>query len=124
LVAPIVSTPFLTLILGFRAFLAYIERMTIDDVRRLIEPDKDALRARGVTALYVFGSVARGEAERASDVDVIVDYDPSSDFNLIDLSAVHRHLSARSGVNVDVVTRNGIHRRIRDGVLGEAVRIM
>jgi len=98
--------------------------MTIDDVRRLIEPDKDALRARGVTALYVFGSVARGEAQRASDVDVIVDYDPSSDFNLIDLSAVHRHLSARFGGNVDVVTGNGIHRRIRDSVLGEAVRIM
>ncbi len=98
--------------------------MTLDDVRRLIELDKDALRARGVTALYVFGSVVRGEAEPASDVDVIVDYDPKSDFSLIDLSAIHRHLTARFGVNVDVVTRNGIHRRIRDDVLSEAVRIM
>jgi uncharacterized protein len=112
------------LTLGFRAFLAYIKRMTLDDVRRLIEPDKDALRARGVTALYVFGSVVRGEAEPTSDVDVIVDYDPNSDFSLIDLSAIHRQLTARFGVNVDVVTRNGIHRRIRDGVLSEAVRIM
>jgi len=27
-------------------------------------------------------------------------------------------------VNVDVVTRNGIHRRIREDVLSEAVRVM
>jgi predicted nucleotidyltransferase len=90
----------------------------------LIEPDKEALRARGITALYVFGSVARGETARTSDVDVIVDYDPKSDFSLMDLSAVHRYLSARFGVNVDIVTRDGIHRRIRDDVLSEAVRIM
>jgi predicted nucleotidyltransferase len=68
--------------------------------------------------------VARGEGRPGSDVDIIVDYDPGSNFNLIDLSAVHRRLSARLGVNVDVVTRDGIHRRIREDVLKEAVRIM
>ena len=98
--------------------------MTLDDVRRLLEPDQGALRARGVTALYVFGSVAREEADRTSDVDLMVDYDPESNFNLIDLVAIRRQLSARLGVDVDVVTRNGIHRRIRDRVLGEAVRVM
>ena len=98
--------------------------MTVDDVRRLLEPDRSALRARGITALYVFGSVARQQAGRTSDVDLLVDYDPHSDFNLIDLSAIRRHLSSRLGVNVDVVTRNGIHRRIRDRVLGEAVQVL
>jgi uncharacterized protein len=98
--------------------------MTIDDLRRLLQPDQVALRARGVTALYVFGSVAREQAEPRSDVDLIVEYDPKSDFNLIDLAAIRRQLSTRLGVKVDVVTRNGIHRRIRDRVLGEAVRIM
>jgi hypothetical protein len=98
--------------------------MTIDDLRRLLEPDHSALRARGVIALYVFGSVARDEATRTRDVDLIVDYDPQSNFNLIDLAAIRRQLSDRLGVVVDVVTRNGIHRRIRDRVLGEAVRVM
>src|SRR5215467_10849195 len=98
--------------------------MTVDDVRRLLEPDRSALRARGVTALYVFGSVARAETRDTSDVDLIVDYDPNSNFNLIDLSAIRRQVSARLGVDVDVVTRNGIHRRIRERVLGEAVRVM
>jgi hypothetical protein len=98
--------------------------MTLDDVRRLIEPDAGALRVRGVTALYVFGSMARNEDGRPNDVDLIVDYDPHSNFNLIDLSAIGRHLSDRLGLKVGVVTRNGIHRRIHDRVLGEAVRVM
>lgn len=98
--------------------------MTVHDLRRLIEPDHSALRARGVIALYVFGSVAREEPKRTSDIDLIVDYDPKSNFNLIDLVAIRRQLADRLGVEVDVVTRNGIHRRIRDRVLGEAVRVM
>ena len=97
--------------------------MTFDDLRRLLEPERDALRAQGVTALYVFGSVARGEATATSDVDFLVDYDPSSGFNLIDLSGVHLQLSKRLGTDVDVVTRDGIHRRIKDRVLKEAVRV-
>ena len=58
----------------------YILPMTFDDLRRLLELERDALRAQGVTALYVFGSVARGEATPASDVDVMIDYDSASGF--------------------------------------------
>jgi predicted nucleotidyltransferase len=97
--------------------------MTFEELRRLIEPERNALHAQGVTALYVFGSVARGEATRDSDIDVLVDYDPASGFNLFDLSGLHLQLSKRLGANVDVVTRDGIHRRIKDRVLKEAVRI-
>ena len=97
--------------------------MNLSDLRRLIMPETDALHARGVTAIYVFGSLARGEAGPESDVDLIVDYDPASSFNLFDLAGVHRRLSERLGVNADVVTRDGIHRRIRDRVLNEAVRV-
>ena len=104
--------------------MRYNLAMTPEDLRRLIEPEATPLRTRGVTALYVFGSVARGEARSTSDVDIIVDYDPESDFNLIDLAGVRRRLAERLGVEVDVVTRAGIHRRIRDKVREEAVRVL
>jgi predicted nucleotidyltransferase len=109
--------------LGFQLALAYSYLMKLSDLHRLIMPEREALHARGVTAIYVFGSLARGEAGPESDVDLIVDYDPASGFNLFDLAGVHRSLSERLGVKVDVVTRGGIHRRIRDRVLKEAVRV-
>ena len=68
---------------------------TLNELRHLIEPEWDTLRARGVTALYVFGSVARDQATAVSDVDILVDYDPTSDFNLFDLAGVQRRLAAR-----------------------------
>jgi predicted nucleotidyltransferase len=97
--------------------------MTPDEIRRLIEPEGRALRARGVTALYVFGSTVAGNAQPESDVDIVVEYDRESSFNLIDLSGVRRQLSARLGVDVDVVTQEGLHRRIKDSVMRQAVRV-
>ena len=97
--------------------------MTPEDVRRLIEPELTALRTRGVTGLYVFGSIANGTAQPDSDVDLMVDYDPTSGFNLFDLSGLHLALSRRLRANVDLITKDSIHRRIRDRVLKEAVRI-
>ena len=80
--------------------------MTLDDVRRLIDLDRDALKASGVTALYVFGSFARGDSRSESDVDIIVDYDPVT-FDLIDLSGVQQRLAARLDAKVDVVDLQG-----------------
>ncbi len=98
--------------------------MSPDDVRRLIRPDRESLQASGVTALYVFGSIARGQAGRKSDVDVIVDYDPRSAFDLVALADVQQRLATRLAAKVDVVTRKGLHRRIRDQVLREAIRVL
>jgi uncharacterized protein len=97
--------------------------MTLDDIRRLIDLDRSALEASGVTALYVFGSLARGSARGDSDVDIIVDYNPAQ-FDLVNLADVQQRLETRLDAKVDVVTRNGLHRRIRDDVLREAVRVM
>jgi predicted nucleotidyltransferase len=98
--------------------------MTPDDVRRLIDPERESLHASGVTAIYVFGSVGRGDARRNSDVDMIVDYDPASSFDLIALADVQQRLAERLAAKVDVVTRKGLHRRVCDQVLQEAVRVL
>jgi uncharacterized protein len=77
-----------------------------------------------VTALYVFGSTVAGNVHPSSDVDIVVEFDRGSSFNLFDLSGVRRQLSARLGVDVDVVTKDGLHRRIRDSVMRQAVRVL
>lgn len=47
-----------------------------------------AIAAEGATALYLSGSRARGDHRPDSDVDSIIDCDPSKRFNLLDLVGI------------------------------------
>ncbi|HEX9636036.1 MAG TPA: nucleotidyltransferase family protein [Acidobacteriota bacterium] len=68
-----------------------------------------------------FGSVARGEADEASDLDLLVELEPGR--SLLDLGGLQFELEALLGCSVDVVTLRGLKRRIRDRVMREAVPV-
>jgi predicted nucleotidyltransferase len=75
-------------------------------------------RARRVR---VFGSVARGSADSASDVDILVEMEPGS--SLLDMGGLLMDLQDLLKCRVDVVTEKGLRERIRERVLKEAVAI-
>jgi uncharacterized protein len=83
----------------------------------------DALRARGVAAVYLFGPTARNEARIDSDLDVFVDIEPGAKFSLLDLAGVHRFLNEEIGRKVDVMTRETLHPKLRADIKREAVRV-
>lgn len=72
----------------------------------------------GVTRLWVFGSVVRGEARPDSDIDFLIDVGPTTSpwfpAGLIqDLEQLLAH-------RVEVVTEQALHPALRDTVLSEA----
>ncbi|MFQ5846038.1 MAG: nucleotidyltransferase family protein [Candidatus Methylomirabilales bacterium] len=73
----------------------------------------------GARNVRVFGSVARGEADEASDIDLLVDLEPGR--SLLDLGGLWSELNELLGRRVEVVTEKGLRERIRDRVLREAV---
>jgi hypothetical protein len=73
----------------------------------------------GARNVRVFGSVARGEADEASDIDFLVELEPGR--TLLDHAALLLALQAALGRKVDVVSDRGIKPRIRERVLREAV---
>ena len=73
----------------------------------------------GARNVRIFGSVARGEARPDSDVDFLVELEP--DRSLFDLGGLLYELQSLLGVEVDVVTENGLRARIRERVLREAI---
>jgi predicted nucleotidyltransferase len=75
----------------------------------------------GARRVRMFGSMARGEADAQSDVDVLVDLEPGRP--LLDLGGLQFELEALFGRPVDVVTERGLKPRIRDRVLREAVPV-
>lgn len=75
----------------------------------------------GATNVRLFGSVARGEDDDQSDIDLIVNMAPGR--SLFDLGGLLMELSALLGKRVDITTERGLKQRIRDRVLKEAISL-
>jgi hypothetical protein len=67
----------------------------------------------------VYGSVARGQATDASDLDLLVEWEP--DRSLLDVVGLKQDLEDLLGVTVDIGSERGLHWFIQDEVLREAV---
>ena len=75
----------------------------------------------GAHDVRVFGSAVRGEADRESDVDFLVELETGR--SLLDLGGLQMELESLLGCRVDVVTARGLKARIRERVLREAVPV-
>ena len=76
-------------------------------------------RDYGVASLALFGSYVRGEEQEGSDLDMLVDF--SRPIGMFGLVATERYMSELVGVEVDLVTRPSLRRRIGRAILEEAV---
>ena len=94
--------------------------MGLNQLIRERRPEILKIAARhGAYNVRIFGSVVRGEADEASDVDILVELEP--DRSLLDLGGFLADLEDLLKCKVDVVTERGLKNRIRDRVLQEAV---
>jgi len=75
----------------------------------------------GAHNVRIFGSVARGEAGSESDLDVLVELEPSR--SLMDHAGLMLDLQELLGCNVDVVTEKGLRPRFRERILAEAITL-
>ena len=75
--------------------------------------------ARGAQRVLVFGSVARGEDDAESDLDLIVEI-PADRLRLLDLIELGHELSDALGVKVDIGTLEMLKPNFREQVLAEA----
>ena len=75
-------------------------------------------RAHGLVNVRIFGSVARGEDNAQSDIDLLVDLEKGR--TLLDLGGALVQLQDLLGRRVDIVTERGLHWYLREKILREA----
>lgn len=73
----------------------------------------------GASNVRVFGSIARGEDDEMSDIDLLVEFEAGR--SLLDHAGLWLDLQELLGCKVDVVSERGIKPRIKERVLREAV---
>jgi predicted nucleotidyltransferase len=103
---------------------AYVDGMDRRTAIETIAGHADEIRAFGVRRLYLFGSTARNEARRGSDVDVFIDLKRGARFSLFDLMDLRDYLRKLLHAKVDVFSRDGLHRVIRPAVERDAIRVI
>lgn len=90
---------------------------------KLDEADRRRLRSicerYGIQRLEVFGSVARGTATPASDIDLLYSLKPGVELGW-EIEDLTTELSELFGRPVDLVSRKSIHPLIRSDVLSQA----
>ncbi|MDA8211847.1 MAG: nucleotidyltransferase family protein [Clostridia bacterium] len=77
--------------------------------------------SNGVTKISLFGSVARGEETVNSDIDFLVEFEENR--SLFDLIRLKQELESLLQRPIDVVTENGVHPMMRDGILSQVVEL-
>ena len=93
------------------------------DIIERIRARAEAVRALGATALYIYGSRARGDERPDSDLDVFVDFDPEK-FGFVELVELEDMLARELGVPVQLGTHDALHPLIRSEIEREAVRVL
>jgi predicted nucleotidyltransferase len=80
------------------------------------------LKDYNVKALYLFGSVVRGEDRPGSDVDILVEFLPDAHVGLFGLARLQRRLAEILGRPVDLTTPDALHTALKDRIIKESVR--
>lgn len=74
------------------------------------------LRQAGITRLSLFGSVARGDAEAGSDVDLAAEFDPAARMDLFRLVALERRIAELLRRRVDLLPEPAEKARLRANI--------
>lgn len=77
-------------------------------------------RAHAVREMALFGSSVREDFRDDSDVDVLIDLRDDARIGFVAMQRMQDELAAIFGRRVDLVTRNGLNRHIRDDVFKQA----
>ncbi|MBI2662011.1 nucleotidyltransferase domain-containing protein [Candidatus Woesearchaeota archaeon] len=80
------------------------------------------LKKNGVVKAGIFGSYARGDFTKKSDVDILIKFKGRK--SLFDLAHLELELEKKLKKKVDVLTYNSLNPLIKERVLGEEVLVL
>ena len=95
---------------------------TLDKIKSTLKRyEKELKKKFGVKKMGVFGSYVKGEQKRSSDIDILIEFYPETDMDLIKFVEIEEYLSNLLGTKVDLVMKSALKPRIGKRILEEVV---
>jgi predicted nucleotidyltransferase len=107
---------------GVATQLCYRIAMKRDEAISRLKQHEADLKRLGVEHLYMFGSTVRGEAKDDSDVDLFFDYQRGK-LGLFELMDVKEYAANILGHKTDIMTRDSLHKTLRQQIEETAIRV-
>ena len=92
-----------------------------DVIRQLRSLKKELAEKYDVKEISLFGSVARGEEDSRSDIDLLVEFGDKAD--LITYIGLWQFLEDTFGTRVDLVSKRALDGRMREKVMRDLVTV-
>ena len=97
-------------------------RVTFEEVLNSLKAlMPDLKEGFGVESLCIFGSYARGETKRRSDLDLLVEFHRVP--TMFEFVRLERHLAKVLGVKVDLIMKTALKPEIGKRILAEIVPV-
>lgn len=87
----------------------------------ILRRSERALRERGVRHVALFGSVARGDHRRDSDIDIMIEVDPEARITVFDYVDLKEYIARLFEQPVDVVNREGLKSHVGPAAMADAI---
>ena len=94
----------------------------VQDIKTKLEALKPILKEKyQVETLGFFGSYARGQQKKKSDIDILVEFSQPNTIDLLDFIELENFLSKKLGIKVDLVTKGALKPMIKEDILKETI---
>ena len=92
------------------------------EILKTLSSSRRLFQEYGVKSIRLFGSYARDEGTPESDVDLLVEFEPSASVGLFEFVRLQQELSDLLGCRVDMATPDSLHKALKQDILKEAIR--
>ena len=96
-------------------------RKKIDRIEEIKKKIVKILKKNNVVRAGIFGSYAKGEEKKGSDIDILIEVD---NIGLFDLVGIKLDLEDELDKKVDLLTYRSIHPYIKENILASEIRII
>lgn len=96
--------------------------ITVDEIMDRLKAHVAHLRDLGVVKIGLFGSYVRGEADPASDIDLLIHMNDQP-YSLLRLAEISQYLEGLLGRPVDVVPADSLRPELRPTIMDEVIYV-